>query len=109
MATMWFDEDSSEDEESKINPKEKSEIEKEEYFYYANKRLFFGENKKCAAHPCFAQWLMEKAKDADALLTMDRDKLRRHIMKCHNYTELCEDYSYEEWKNKDEHEKIIDA
>ncbi|CAF3320137.1 unnamed protein product [Rotaria socialis] len=94
MATMWFDEDSSEDEESKINPKEKSEIEKEEYFYYANKRClckegcstrscpcfkhgsgcnsscgcdedcenifnhleyFFGENKKCAAHPCFAQ------------------------------------------------------
>ncbi|CAF4331322.1 unnamed protein product, partial [Rotaria magnacalcarata] len=145
---MWFDEDTSEDEEPKIKHTEKSEIEKEEDFYYTNKRClceegcstrscpcfkhgsgcdsscgcgedsenmfnhleyFFGGDKKYAAHPCFAQWLMKKAKDADALQTIDRDKLRRRIMKCHNFKEQCEDYSYEEWKNKDEDEKLIDG
>jgi hypothetical protein len=44
---------------------------------------FFGEDKKRAAHRYFAQWLMKKAKDADALQIIDRDKLRRRIMKCH--------------------------
>ncbi|CAF1239667.1 unnamed protein product [Rotaria magnacalcarata] len=43
----------------------------------------FGEDKKCTADPCFAQWLMRKAKNADALRIIDRDKLRRRIMKCH--------------------------
>ena len=32
MSTVWFDEDSSKDEESKIKHKEKSEIENEEDF-----------------------------------------------------------------------------
>ena len=42
---------------------------------------FFGENNKSPAHPCFAKWLIKKVKTVDELKMIDRDKLRRHILK----------------------------
>ncbi len=43
---------------------------------------FFGEDNKCAAHPCFSKWLVKNAKNADELQMIDRDELRRTIMEC---------------------------
>jgi hypothetical protein len=43
---------------------------------------FFGENEICAANPCFANWLVQRAKNADEFKMIDRDQLRRRIMQC---------------------------
>jgi hypothetical protein len=42
---------------------------------------FFGEDHKCTAHPCFALWLVKNAKNQEELKSIDRDKLRRRIMR----------------------------
>jgi len=43
---------------------------------------FFGENTKCSANPCFSNWLVNNAKNADELKKIDRDTLHQHIMDC---------------------------
>jgi hypothetical protein len=43
---------------------------------------FFGENQKSSANPCFAKWLVKKAKNTDGLKAIDRYELHRRIMKC---------------------------
>jgi hypothetical protein len=40
----------------------------------------FGENSQCTANPCFANWLVKKAINADGLQKIDRDALRQKIM-----------------------------
>jgi hypothetical protein len=40
----------------------------------------FGENSKCTANPCFANWLIKNVKNADELQKIDRDELRQKIM-----------------------------
>jgi hypothetical protein len=42
---------------------------------------FFGENQTCGANPCFAHWLVKHAKNGDDFKMIDRDKLRRRIMR----------------------------
>lgn len=41
---------------------------------------FFGEDETCDATPCFAKWL--KGRNADGVKEINRDHLRRRIMKC---------------------------
>ncbi len=43
---------------------------------------FFGENNKCTANPCFSNWLVKNAKNADELKKIDRDELHKSIMQC---------------------------
>lgn len=43
---------------------------------------FFGNEQKSSAHPCFSNWLMKTAKDADGLQKIDRDALRKQIQEC---------------------------
>lgn len=42
---------------------------------------FFSNDKKYSAHPCFAQWLKKTIKTVDALEFIDREKLRKEIIK----------------------------
>jgi len=41
---------------------------------------FFGENSKSTANPCFSNWLVKNAKNADELQKIDRDALQQRIM-----------------------------
>jgi len=43
---------------------------------------FFGDNNKCTANPCFSNWLVKNAKNADELKKIDRDELHKSIMQC---------------------------
>jgi hypothetical protein len=42
---------------------------------------FFGDNEKCSANPCFSNWLVKTAKNADGLKKIDRDELYQTIKK----------------------------
>ncbi|CAF1362301.1 unnamed protein product [Rotaria sordida] len=67
---------------------------------------FFGENTKYSAHPCFAKWLVKKAKNTDDLKTINRGALCQLIIKCSNFDEVCEiEEDFEEWMKQ---LKIID-
>lgn len=43
---------------------------------------FFGENSQCSAHPCFANWISKNIKKVEDLQTIDRNALRKKIIKC---------------------------
>ncbi|CAF1463749.1 unnamed protein product [Rotaria sordida] len=67
---------------------------------------FFGENTKYSAHPCFAKWLVKKAKNTDGLKTINHGALCQLIIKCSNFDEVCEiEEDFEEWMKQ---LKIID-
>lgn len=43
---------------------------------------FFGSKEKVSAHPCFANWLVAKAKNPAELQLIDRDQLREDLLQC---------------------------
>lgn len=43
---------------------------------------FFGDDHKTSANPCFSNWLIKNAKNADGLQKIDRDALREKIQGC---------------------------
>ncbi|CAF1306344.1 unnamed protein product [Rotaria sordida] len=71
---------------------------------------FFGENQKCTANPCFSKWLVKNVKNSDEFQMIDRNKLRRRIMKCPSYSNVLDDEDFEEWTEKwntiDKNEKL---
>ncbi|CAF4429391.1 unnamed protein product [Rotaria socialis] len=71
---------------------------------------FFGENHRLSAHSCFAKWLMNHSKNANGFETIDRDKLRKRLMKAAKQVEAFDDDDLqewlEEWRTIDESEKL---
>ncbi|CAF3950038.1 unnamed protein product [Rotaria sp. Silwood1] len=61
---------------------------------------FFGNNKKCAANPCFSRWLVQHAKNIDGLKMIDRDELRQCIMECPCFPDMSYDEDLTEWTKK---------
>lgn len=80
---------------------------------------FFGESEKVDANPCFAKWLIENGNSESALKSVDREDLRKRILKCDrlifimfgllifdlksktnifSYEELLEDDDFRKWK-----------
>lgn len=46
---------------------------------------FFGEGEKFDANPCFAKWLIKNGNNETTLKSINRDKLRKRILKCGRY------------------------
>jgi len=62
---------------------------------------FFGEDSKCSANPCFSNWLVENAKNADELQKIDREALQQRIMNCSCYSDiLSDDDEFKKWSKK---------